>query len=244
MFFDKNILSWHIFYYHLDKEVVLECSLCYRFSQAKNVWHHSNQHDFSSYTTCPFCYKSFKNNTEMLSHVTTHPYVLRCDTCMFDTKSRKLYEEHLKKHSLKASSVVENYDRYFIKYSMPKLVTERWLKGLNLPFCVSVCVLCRHICLDEESRKNHIFQDHGVDPPVKKVHLCACGDEFFNAVLLRQHILKMKGNHRALTSEEIENINLDVLYHFNDGIDDNMEEIDLVEEPKDPLIIVIETADN
>ncbi|KAJ0169623.1 hypothetical protein K1T71_014808 [Dendrolimus kikuchii] len=205
MFFNKVMLSWHIFYTHSgrkDRGVKLDCTLCLRRTGGKQLWTHSLLHNFSSFTTCPFCFDNFKDQLELQEHITKHTYLLRCDICLFDAKTRESYDKHLREHSTRNSNNVNNYDRYFMKTTECKYVVEAWLKGIPIPNSISICVLCREICSDEESKKNHIFVDHGIIETWKKTYMCACGEDFFNGLLLRHHVWKMKGNHRALDDEE------------------------------------------
>lgn len=199
MFFNKLILTWHIVHHHFKHvKVRLDCVLCMKTPCGTTLWWHTLKHNFSSITTCPFCFENFKEKQEMLEHVPKHRYLLRCDTCLYDTKIRESYTKHLQDHRKRTINDIP-YKRYFMMGKEPKYVVEAWLKGIPVPLGVSICVLCREICLDEESKKFHILVEHGYVVQPKKTHMCACGEEFFNSLLLKHHVWKLNGIHRVLS---------------------------------------------
>ncbi|CAB3238229.1 unnamed protein product [Arctia plantaginis] len=77
-------------------------------------------------------------------------------------------------------------------------------RGITLAPEIQICVLCRTLCETEEQMLHHIYGDHSPMNTVEiKRHVCACGEEFFNRVLLKHHIFMMKGNHQACDGTEM-----------------------------------------
>lgn len=100
---------------------------------------------------------------------------------------------------------VNSVARYFVPQWRMASWNRKFLnifKGITLAPEVQICVLCRAICESEEQMLKHIYGDHSPANTEKiKRHLCTCGEEFFNGVLLKHHIFTLKGDHKVYDGE-------------------------------------------
>lgn len=210
IFFNKRMLVAHMAVRHRNvrsKKQRFECPKCLKLVRCNTLWSHFQFEDILSMACCPICLVKFTNTTELKSHILTHPSYFYCNICNYSTKTEKTFNEHVSKHKKKCKSVDNidklNIEQYFIssvRYMKWRLLRISSFKGLNLPPNVYICVLCREICRNTEEMKNHYLAHVAVEEKrvEKKKHVCTCGEEFFNSVLLKHHVFKMKGEHSVI----------------------------------------------
>lgn len=136
----------------------------------------------------------------------THPKYLKCELCMYDAKRDVQFKDHIQSRHKQIPDVVKlenkDYDKFFVPRAeiTCKIQMKTNYKGLQIPNGFKVCILCREICKDIQSRKNHILVDHStdVDTVIKKEHKCTCGETFITNVLLKHHVFKLKGKHQII----------------------------------------------
>lgn len=208
IFFNKRMLVVHMAVRHRNvrsKKQRVECPKCQKLVRCKTLWAHCQFEDILSIACCPICLTKFNNTTEMRSHILTHPSYFYCNICHYSTKSEKNFNEHVLKYKNRIKDIknleAEKIDQYFLsnrRYMQWRLLRISSFKGLNLPPNVNVCVLCREICSSLDEMKKHYLSHMDVEQRVeKKKYFCTCGEYFFNSVLLKHHVFKMQGEHRA-----------------------------------------------
>ncbi|CAH0698172.1 unnamed protein product [Spodoptera exigua] len=211
LFFNKDLLIAHIYHFHVAKELKKvsnirhNCPKCMKLISAKSTWFHLLSHGVINSRVCPICLKCFNRNAEVLNHVKTHKAHLRCNICGFVTMKELILSSHIKKH---------RKDRYFTgkadvsKYFVPCRLfpstrkQSHVMKGIPMASEVRICVICRTVCLNNDEMLMHIYGDHAPDEKEKsKKYQCVCGEEFFNNVLLKHHIFKMRSGHNVFVGE-------------------------------------------
>lgn len=210
IFFNKRMLIVHMAVRHRNvrsKKQRIECPKCLKLIRCNTMWSHCQFEDILSIACCSICLTKLKNTTEMQRHIiSTHPSYFYCNICTYNTKSETYFKEHVSKHKNKFKQV-DNVDKLkieqcfisSIRYMQWRLLRLSSFKGLNLPPNINVCIICREICRNTEEMKKHYLSHIIVERPVeKKKHICICGEEFFNSVVLKHHVFKMQGEHRAL----------------------------------------------
>lgn len=209
IFFNKRMLIVHMAVRHRNvrsKKQRIECPKCLKPVRCNALWSHCQFEDILSIACCPICLTKFRNTTEMKSHMSTHPSFFYCNICNYSTKSVQNFNEHVSKYKNKLQHV-EKVDKLKleqcfvsnIRYMQWRLLRIGSFKGLNLPPNINVCIICREICRNSEEMKQHYLSHAIVEQPLeKKKHVCTCGEEFFNNVLLKHHVFKLQGEHRAL----------------------------------------------
>ncbi|XP_050556520.1 protein suppressor of hairy wing-like [Spodoptera frugiperda] len=212
LFFNKDLLITHIYHYHIPKEVKQvtnirhNCPKCLKIIPGKSTWFHLLYHGIFNSRTCPVCLSSFNRNTEVLNHMKNHKPYLKCNICGFTTMKERFFASHLEKHK-KDVYLNEHGDvsKYFTpQHTFPSLQNRQshTLKGVPLANEVRICVLCRAVCLTYEEMVIHIHGDHLPDEKAKtKKYQCLCGEDFFNNVLLKHHVFKMRSGHAAEAEE-------------------------------------------
>lgn len=184
----------------------VECPKCLKLVRCNTLWAHCQFEDILSIACCPICLTKFMNTTEMHSHIKTHQSYFHCNICTYNTKSENNFKQHILKYKNRFKHV-DNVDKFkveqcfisSIRYMRWRLLRLSSFKGLNLPPNINVCIICREICRNSDEMKKHYMSHVVVEQRVeKKKHVCTCGEEFFNQVLLKHHVFKMQGDHRAL----------------------------------------------
>ncbi|KAJ8706732.1 hypothetical protein PYW07_012810 [Mythimna separata] len=212
LFFNKQLLIIHIYHWHTIKtpentEIKYNCPKCCRMIKAKSAWFHLLYHGCFNVGTCPFCLKIFENRQEMLEHAKSHPSTFRCSICDFQTTKECYLNSHLAKHK-KIIDFQPNDDaaRFFLPDHMVPSLNNRMIhifKGIPLAAEVKICILCRALAFSDEEMRQHIFAAHVPEKKLEsKTHQCLCGEVFFNNVLLKHHIFKLKGNHGVFSAED------------------------------------------
>ncbi|XP_075990008.1 uncharacterized protein LOC142985612 [Anticarsia gemmatalis] len=209
IFFNKLLLIAHIKFQHTPnaerRTATTICPVCFKTVLVKNIWFHFLYHGIYHSGTCPICLDSFQDSQELLEHIDTHPGYYQCRLCPYDTKRDNLFRSHIEKHRkniiLEDNVTIDSV----LKYYLPPRRIANWnrkflnlLKGVTLAPEVQICVLCRMIFDDDHQMMQHIYGDHSPIASVDiKRHMCTCGEEFFNNVLLKHHIFVMKGDHKV-----------------------------------------------
>ncbi|KAJ8704800.1 hypothetical protein PYW08_012120 [Mythimna loreyi] len=211
LFFNKQLLVTHLYHWHTKKtrengQLRFNCPKCWKMIRAKSTWFHLLYHGCFNLGTCPICLKTFENRKEMLKHVKTHPSTFRCSICNFETTKECYLNSHLDKHKKTIQyNSQDDAARFFLPNQMVPSVNNRMVhifKGIPLAKQVKICILCRALAFSEEEMKQHIYAAHVPEEKIKsKTHQCLCGEIFFNNVLLKHHIFKLKGNHGVLDGE-------------------------------------------
>lgn len=209
IFFNKELLAAHILYLHLTnkydrKNKQFTCPKCLKNFRLKSIWFHFQKHEIPSVTLCDICLTNFSNRAELFQHIQTHSGYYKCEPCGYNSTKDHLFDLHMKKHAQRVihhtemSSGVMNF---VFKKQKPNIVrynVHNAVKGLNLPNFIHICTLCREICLSVAETKLHILRDHTFDESKKKTHECVCGEEFDYKIVLKQHVMKMKGFHQPV----------------------------------------------
>lgn len=176
------------------------CPVCYKSIRAKSSWFHLLYHGTLNVGTCPICLTNFETHSEMLEHVKIHPSLFRCNICNYETTKKCYFDNHLAKHEKfvksESSNVASNY--FFPRRLLPSLNNRmpNIFKGIPMTNEVKICVLCRALVFSVEEMNQHIYAVHAPQTKTEsKTHQCSCGEVFFNSILLKHHIFKMKGNH-------------------------------------------------
>ncbi|XP_068627278.1 zinc finger protein 639-like [Battus philenor] len=233
IFFNKLLLQAHILIFHTNCDKLntfTECPKCLKMVHLKNIWYHFQGHHIQSVSCCKICLTKCTDRKEVLQHVSSeHNKYLFCDICQYQSKNANYFREHLNtRHGRKvqpgSSSV--RYKPYFLPrvgdYKL-KFVCDTAFKGLKISYLeelkIRICILCREICIGEQSMKDHIRNVHTVHQPQQLCHICSCGETFNNKVLLKHHIFKSKGDH---TDIGLINPNEDVVYAVI-LVDDNLD---------------------
>lgn len=208
IFFNKTHLIVHITRNHTNyyKTRKVECPQCGMRIKCKSWRGHFHKHMLQSISTCRFCFIKCKNRRELRKHLVSHRHYYRCDMCGYYSKNTELFNWHITHHHKrknrttdKTNATMEKYKEYFI----PKrdIVAGKGqimtiYRGVSVGNRVKICILCREICVHSRQMQNHIMYDHFTqDVPVKYEYKCTCGTVYSNKVLLKQHILKEKGDH-------------------------------------------------
>lgn len=210
IYFNKQMLVVHMAVRHRNvrsRKERIECPKCMKLVRCNTLWSHCQFEDILSIACCPICLTKFSNMEEMRSHISTHPNYFYCNICAYSTKSDKNFKEHVSKYKNRFKHV-ENVSKAklqecfisSIRYMQWRLLRISSFKGLNLPPNIHICILCREICRNSDEMKRHYLSHimHVEQRVEKKKHACICGEEFFNSVLLKHHVFKMQGEHRAL----------------------------------------------
>ncbi|XP_026325349.1 PR domain zinc finger protein 15-like [Hyposmocoma kahamanoa] len=210
IFFNRRMIVVHMAIRHRNvrsKKQRIECPKCLKMVRCNTIWSHCQFEDILSVACCPICLTKFTNTAEMQSHILTHPNYFYCNICTYSTKSAMNFKEHVSKYKNRFKHV-GNVDKAkleqcfvsSVRYMQWRILRMSSFKGLNLPPNINICVLCREICRNsEEMKKHYLTHVHVVEERVeKKKYVCTCGEEFFNSVLLKHHVFKMQGEHRAL----------------------------------------------
>lgn len=211
IFFNKRVLETHMLYVHQTlkrnrRTTHFACPKCSKKGFLKSIWFHLQNHEIPSVSLCDICLCNLPNRAELQKHLKTHPGYYKCEPCGYIAKKDYLFESHLKKHTLKAkhyNNVSSNFKGVFKEHKSKGNLfhynIHNAVKGLVLPKFIDICTLCREICLSHAEIKNHILRDHidVYNVSEKKTYLCECGEEFDYKVVLMQHVMKMKGSHRA-----------------------------------------------
>lgn len=206
LFFNKELLTLHIFHWHTKKtpknfNTKFNCPKCLKNIRGKSSWFHLLYHGIFDAGTCPVCLKTCDNHSDMLEHVKTHPNIFRCEICRFETTKECYLNSHLAKHKKEIKDIKDDVTKFFLpEHILPSLNNRMFhiFKGIPLANEVRICILCRALAFSLEEMDQHIFADHVPEEKEKsKTHRCYCGEEFFNPILLKQHVFKLKGHHRA-----------------------------------------------
>lgn len=211
IFFNKDILDIHIQFRHLytmkeRKTRRFKCPRCVKTSSLVNVWFHLQKHDISSVSACDICLLTFPNRQQLHEHLKSHPFLYRCETCLYSTNKESLFNSHLDKHESRVIKRMRKVDRTVKKVFrvtkkdiLVKFNIHNLLRGLLLPNILRICILCREICTDKIDMRIHVLKDHLFkETTVKIKYICACGEEFSNKILIKHHVFKLKGTHRIL----------------------------------------------
>lgn len=209
IFFNKDVLAIHMTSVHLSKESNLKqsfftCPKCFRNCRLKTMWFHLQLHDIPSVSLCDICLNSCPDRTVLREHLKLHKRYLKCEPCGYISTIPILFNSHMEQHKQRTpqqgeippnvlNSVFKKRKNKIIRYNMHNAI-----KGLNLPKFMHICTLCREICVSSGEKRRHILRDHMLEEVGKKMYLCTCGEEFEYKVMLKQHLLKMKGSHRAV----------------------------------------------
>ncbi|KAH9627650.1 hypothetical protein HF086_009800 [Spodoptera exigua] len=176
LFFNKDLLIAHIYHFHVAKEIKKvsnirhNCPKCMKLISAKSTWFHLLSHGVINSRVCPICLKCFNRNAEVLNHVKTHKAHLRCNICGFVTMKEIILSSHLKKH---------RKDRYFTgkadvsKYFVP----------------------CR--LFPSTRKQSHVMKGIPMasEESGEVKHMCTCGMEFPNTLMLKHHVMLIKSMH-------------------------------------------------
>ncbi|XP_045509111.1 zinc finger protein 142-like [Colias croceus] len=199
IFFNKRHLALHIIYHHyrVRGQMRVECPKCEKFIRIRTLWFHFLVHKIQSVASCKICFYKCKNRQHLREHVKSHPKHLYCAICQYETKKEDLFKQHLALKHKNSNAIACNPQPYFVpKYAevrMPKLSS---FLGLSLTNNVRLCVLCREICVGDCEMHEHIKVHMSGEKILSKLYSCVCGEQFFNKVLLKHHIFKLKGIHR------------------------------------------------
>ncbi|KAG6463308.1 hypothetical protein O3G_MSEX013797 [Manduca sexta] len=249
IFFNKMMLIAHIQYIHgtkISKNNYISCPKCYKRKNVKKLWFHFAVHQMNMISTCQICFVDCRNTRRLKEHMRTHTGYYYCETCNFTTNKDKYFENHVLKHKHR-NAFPRNVEprKYFVPgpfLGLWKYKRETGIKGLQI-HDVFICVLCREICASKGDMRSHIFVDHAPETIAKKKLLCSCGEEFFNTVLLKHHVFKMKGDHKIvenvddsdfgrLLAEEKnnaeENVQNDFINNYEIVLDDTSDSAEIV----------------
>uniref|UniRef100_A0A2A4K6W9 C2H2-type domain-containing protein n=1 Tax=Heliothis virescens TaxID=7102 RepID=A0A2A4K6W9_HELVI len=207
LFFNKQLLTIHIYHWHTAKtqkirQMKTSCPKCWKNIRTKSAWFHLLYHGVYTVSTCPICLEICGNRCELQQHLKTHPGYFTCNICAFQTTKECYLKNHLARHKKNiVYSDGEDVSRFFLPRNLIPSLNNRMqnvFKGIPLANEVKVCILCRSLCLSEDEMRNHILGEHSPEKREKsKTYQCTCKEVFFNNVLLKHHVFKMKGNHRA-----------------------------------------------
>lgn len=208
IFFNKVHLIVHITRNHTNyyKTRKVECPQCGMRIKCMSWRSHFHKHMLQSISTCRFCFIKCKNRRELRNHLVSHRHYFKCDMCGYYSKNTELFNWHIthyhkRKNTTtdKTNATMEKYKEYFIPKcdvvaGKGQIMTI--YRGVSVGNRVKICILCREICVHYRQMQNHIMYDHFTqDVPVKYEYKCTCGTVYSNKVLLKQHILKEKGDH-------------------------------------------------
>lgn len=209
IFFNKLQLEIHVQHNHLKlrrKGTFVQCPKCGHRIKLVNIWFHFQSHGIQSVSSCRICFTKCNNRKHLREHMKKHPKYLKCELCMYDAKKDVQFKDHINNRHKQTTDVVKlankDYDKFFVPRAELtwKIQMKTNYKGLQIPNGFRICILCREICKDIESRKNHILVEHNtnVDFVTKKEHKCTCGEIFITNVLLKHHVFKLKGQHKSV----------------------------------------------
>lgn len=209
IFFNKLLLIAHIKFFHSfphfqRKTETTTCPFCLKTIKVRSLWFHFLCHGIINTGTCPICLIPFDDYQDALRHTETHPGHYFCTICTYETDKEGLFLSHIGKHKKMVNLVGKDINKVS-KYFVPQKRISSWnrkviniFKGITLAPEIQICVMCRTLCVTEEQMLQHIYGDHSpMNTVTIKRHLCACGEEFFNRVLLKHHIFMLKGHHRV-----------------------------------------------
>ncbi|KAM3955269.1 uncharacterized protein ACR2FA_010842 [Aphomia sociella] len=207
IFFNKNLLVTHIQQRHILRHdrARIQCPKCFKLLHYNVMYGHFEMHRLQSISLCPICLKKCKNKNDLSLHVKMHKRYYHCDICQYNAKNETRFLMHIQNHKYKRNEFKGDCMQYFVPQKgviKKKFQVHYMIKGLALWNNVHICVLCRKICMNQRKMRIHMMEHTDAKLSVKKKHLCLCGEEFFNNVLLKQHIFKLQGHHRALSGEE------------------------------------------
>ncbi|XP_026747871.1 PR domain zinc finger protein 15-like [Trichoplusia ni] len=213
LFFNKHLLSTHMQHWHtLDLEgkrsTRVHCPRCWRTIRVKSLWFHYLYHDMLNVNTCPICLKNCTSKFDVIEHMKTHPGHFSCNMCGYAATKELHFNAHMNRH--RKNTVItskKDVSRFFVPGRQPS-VSRNYLynlfRGIALVNEIQICILCREFCESDIEMKQHILSDHVWKREVKrKKHECVCGEEFFNRILLKQHVFKMKGNHKEVVDVQV-----------------------------------------
>ncbi|XP_048002776.1 zinc finger Y-chromosomal protein 1-like [Leguminivora glycinivorella] len=208
MYFNKKMLEIHIMYIHdprkRSKRVGI-CPKCNKKIQLNNVWFHFQRHLIQSVVCCQICLRKCINQADLQNHLKTHLNYYHCTMCGYESKLKDNFTAHMQAHNSnlhESGNIAIDADmllRCFVPKQNAKKSTSIGSRGLCL-YELFVCILCRGLVTEEE-KAAHIAKYHLVDiVSTKKQYTCTCGEQFFNNVLLKHHVFKLKGEHKACNS--------------------------------------------
>ncbi|XP_063545089.1 zinc finger protein 234-like [Cydia strobilella] len=209
MYFNKKMLEIHMQYMHDPKnkyKLSETCPKCNKQIQIKHVWFHFQRHMIQSIASCQICLKKCRNRADLRDHLKIHPSYYHCTLCGYESKVKDSFTVHMQAHNsnLHESGNIAIDESMLRKCFAPRKNAKKstcniGIKGLCLKD-LFVCVLCRGLCKEDE-KAAHIAKYHLVDiVATKKQYMCVCGEQFFNNVLLKHHVFKLKGEHKACDS--------------------------------------------
>ncbi|XP_072947092.1 zinc finger Y-chromosomal protein 2-like [Epargyreus clarus] len=206
IFFNKLLLTHHMVHAHQkqDRNYRFMCPNCYKMVRITNSWYHFRVHSLQSISSCKICCVKFKDRCQLREHIKTHPRYYKCDLCGYFTKREENFNTHINTIHKKRNQITnleQNQSRWKSFY-MPRDYPYKWKKynlmgwrGVKLTNNVHICVLCREICLDNDSMIRHILIEHYDKEMSVLTHMCSCGMTFTNKLLLRHHKFKFRKVH-------------------------------------------------
>ncbi|XP_059050255.1 zinc finger protein 142-like isoform X2 [Achroia grisella] len=203
IFFNKLLLAAHIQKKHYPKsrKTCIQCPKCLKTTRPTLAYGHFELHQFKSITLCPICLDKCTSRQDLLEHLKMHTKYYHCNMCAYETKKETNYLSHLLTHKKFQSQYTGDFTKYYIpvKGVMKKKFHSPYvINGLPLWNNLYICILCREICTTRNKMQLHITEHEMPKVMQIKRHMCSCGEEFFNNVLLKHHIFKLKGNHNTL----------------------------------------------
>ncbi|XP_063836400.1 protein suppressor of hairy wing-like [Ostrinia nubilalis] len=206
LFFNKRLLAFHIHYRHIKKPTgfLLNCPLCHKKKSCRKFMSHLIQHEAQGISVCPICVRKQQNTKALALHTETHQKHYHCNVCGYISIKEKDFNLHLDRYQRRKAIKTPNVRNYRDYFLLPRF-RQSWfyrnfrigVQGLIFWNKIYICVLCREICTSLKGMADHVAQIHLYDTSetvIKKV--CTCGESFTNKVLLKHHILKMKGDHK------------------------------------------------
>ncbi|XP_052748423.1 PR domain zinc finger protein 5-like [Galleria mellonella] len=208
IFFNKLLLASHIQRKHWPKTTkrIIECPKCLKMVTPQFLYGHAEMHQLQSISLCPICLEKCINRSDLAVHLRSHMKHYYCNICQYSTKRENYYQTHINHHKKYKVPYQGDFARYYIPVKgvlKKKFLTPFPIKGLPLWNNVHICILCREICLSRHKMQLHVSEHIEPKVTLRKRHVCVCGEEFFNNVLLKHHVFKLKGSHSALDEEYI-----------------------------------------
>lgn len=195
------MMNWHTLNIERKRSTRVHCPKCLRVISVKSLWFHYLYHDMLNFSTCPVCLKNCINKYDVIEHMKTHPGLFSCTICGYAATKELHFNNHMDKHR-KSITIDSETDvsRFFVPGKHPS-VSRNYLynlfRGITLANEIQICILCREFCESDIEMRQHILADHVLKKEMQnKKYKCVCGEQFFNRILLKQHIFKMKDNHR------------------------------------------------